>query len=120
MPEQTLQHTDEVNVIGTLACDAQLTFTGEPHQAVLAFQICPSRGLPYLVRQVIGAEPAAQEAARHKARLLKKNTPVRVYARGMRFQSDHDVAGLRLLDVTAVIPLAIPEPHIEAHHAQES
>lgn len=119
MADPTLQHKDEVNVTGTVAADAVLTFTGEPHQAVLSFRIDPCKGLPYLVRQVIGTEPSAQEAARSKARLLKKNTPVRVYAKGLRFQSDHDIAAVRLLDVSDVIPLALPEPRTEAHHAQE-
>lgn len=100
------QQHDELHVTGTLADDAVLGFSAgadENRPAVLSFTIQPAKGLPYFVRQVIGTDVSAQIAARAKVREMRRGTVVTVYAKGCRFQSDHDQAGLRLLDVSDVV-----------------
>jgi hypothetical protein len=112
---------DEIHVSGVLADDAVLGFmpgANDKHTAMLSFTIAPAVGLPYFVRMVMGTDPAAQIAARAKVRDLRKGTPVTVYAAGLRAQSDHDRAGLRLLKVTDVITRDTTASRIEAHNEE--
>lgn len=71
--------------------------------AVLCFDINADKGMPFIVRQAVPAEPAALRAAEVKAAHMVAGALVHVYAHGCRPRTDHDTAALLLLDVTDVI-----------------
>lgn len=111
---------DEICVTGRLFADAALKYTAtNPAAAVLSFDIHPAKGLPYFIRHPVGTDPSAQIAAAAKVRLLRKGCMVRVFAAGARFQHDHEVAGIRMLDVSSVITQHTAAPHCEAHSKPE-
>ena len=101
---------DEIRVTGKLHEDAHMACTPEtasaPPVAVISFELHPAKGLPYLVRQVLGSDPSAHIVAAAKARTLKRGTGVQVFAKGLSARSDHGIAALHLLDVTHVFPLS--------------
>ena len=110
---------DEIRVTGQLHADACMTCTPEtingPPVAAVFFEIHPAKGMPYIVHQVFGPEPSAHIAADAKARTLKRGTAVRVFAQGLRAQSDHGYACLHLMKVTDVLPLSTnPAAYTEA------
>lgn len=112
---QPAANNDEVRVTGRLAADAHLGYTTDtPPVAVLTFEVHPAKGLPYQVRQVLGADPNVHFVAGAKAGSLRRGTAVQVFAKGLRTQSDHGVALLHLLDVTNVFPLTAPADRTQA------
>jgi hypothetical protein len=96
---------DELRIVGTLADDASLTYaptTTREVTAVLSFLVRPAKGLPYMVRQVLGTDPKAHFAAAGKVTQMRRGRTVEVYAKGLRAQTDHGDACLVALDVTSI------------------
>jgi hypothetical protein len=99
----------QLRLTGTLLRDAELRHTTGPQsRAILVAEVCTGKGQPHLVQQDLGHEPASHFAAQAKARLLKRGTGVTVYCRGAEARLDHGRAVLRCLDVTDLIPNALP------------
>jgi hypothetical protein len=72
--------------------------------ACLELHIETGAGYPFIARQLVSADPAAQHAAAAKAAVLDRGVLVHAYARGCVARTDHGIAALQLLDVTDVIP----------------
>ncbi|TAL00154.1 MAG: hypothetical protein EPO09_00100 [Aquabacterium sp.] len=108
-PIKPTDGTNEVRISGTLYEDARFFCTagGQP-QPVLQMIVLTSTGLPYFVKQVFGTDGADHYIAAAKARTLKKGRHVQVYAAGLRAQSDHGMAGLLALGVSAIFSTEPP------------
>lgn len=107
--------SDRLRIQGPLLADATLTYTAcAPHVAVLEFEVASERGQPYRVKHVLGTDPTVHMTAEAKKPLLRRGRWVAVYAAGAIPQSDHGVAALRLMDVSAVHPLPTPQPAKQA------
>ncbi|RZI81085.1 MAG: hypothetical protein EOP38_20455 [Rubrivivax sp.] len=100
---------DELRVTGTLDEDARVTYTGEPHQAVLMLHVRPAIGMAYLVRQAMGTDPTVWRATEAKAAHLKRGAQVRVFAKGLRVHAHTNGSALLLVDVTGVFPIQLPD-----------
>jgi hypothetical protein len=91
-----------LQVSGRLVHHAELRHSARG-ASVLCFDLHAGMGLPFLVRQVVVADPAAIRAAEVKAARMVAGAMVHVYAHGCTPRTDHDTAALLLLDVTDVI-----------------
>lgn len=110
-PIKTPESGCEVRISGTLYEDAHFFCTsGANPQPVLQMIVLTTTGLPYFVKQVFGAAGADHYIAAAKAKTLKRGQFVQVYAAGLRAQSDHGMAGLAALGVSAIFS---SDPH---HH----
>ena len=94
---------DEVSVTGTLRADAHVLYrAGDPPTGVLVFDIQPTKGLPYFIRQPIGTNRDHHITTEDQVKHMRKGVVVRAFGRGLVPQSDHGHAGLCLLGVNAV------------------
>lgn len=107
--------SDRLRIQGPLLADAILSYTHtQPHVAVLELEVGSEKGQPYRVKHVLGTDPTVHMTAEAKKPLLRRGRWVAVYAAGATPQSDHGVAAIRLLDVSAVHPLPTPQPANQA------
>lgn len=102
----------QVRVTGVLELDAEIRFTpgAEPH-AVLLLQIQPPRGLPYVVRQDLGADPTDHMHAEARLVGLRRGALVSATGGWLRMQRDHGREVLVLMQCAGVVlhsPQEIP------------
>lgn len=98
-PAETSGQAGALHVVGRVVHRAELRHGADGKHSVLAFDVDAGKGLPFLVRQVISADPAALRAAELKAQHLHVGAIVRIHAHGCTARMDHDTAALLLLDV---------------------
>ena len=92
-----------IQITGRLRDRAELRHSPRGGPSLLVFEIDSGAGFPFVVHQVVPAEPNALRAAEVKANALGRGDLVHVYAHGAVPRTDHGIAALALLDVIDVV-----------------
>lgn len=95
--------TGSLQVTGRLLDRAELRHSATGGPSVLSFEMDAGKGLPFIVRQTIAADPSWLRVAEMKVTRLVPGAVVHVYAHGCLPRMDHGTAALLLLDVVDVI-----------------
>lgn len=96
-----------IRITGELTKDAEVLYQPGTNgtTAMLELHLSADKGLPYVVRQMLGADPSVHIAASAKLAILRRGSKAAVYAIGLRAQSDHSIARLMALGVSDVLAL---------------